>query len=373
MRKQNYLVILFSLAPFLYGCQGSSENSADTGAPTVETTDDTTITQPITDTLGQAESVCIEVPEEQSNCMIYAQNLFDSISTHRYRSQASIKVNKGNPYPSDITDNKYIDVYIDREYDEYLQIDPDTEFSSIEVDSGTTIIREVWGEDNELENYTVMIKMEAGYFPEGGDFLYAVLQHDGAVLRGGRLENCAECHQSRENDGFLFGVSGALKEGDADQQEADTYLASLARAVVADKTYLEKVEFFPVNITPYPSELNPDNYLKVYVSQFSSLNYMTVHRDRENSGARVPEETVIVREVQDVGGNVKNITVMVKGANGYYPEGGDFFYGVYDIDGHAIIDNGKTMEGRLQECGSCHINLRKGDGFLFGISSENRN
>lgn len=49
----------------------------------------------------------------------------------------------------------------------------------------------------------VMEKRETGFFPEGGDFLYAVLREDGTVKTAGRLQLCARCHAEAPAD-FLF-------------------------------------------------------------------------------------------------------------------------------------------------------------------------
>ncbi len=370
MFKQNYWLTLFCISLFLLGCQGSSQDQTTNDLPSP--TSEENITQNTEDALTSEESLCLGSIESLSNCHEYAKHLLESIATHHYLSPSWTKINKTNLYTSDLSHTKYIDIYIDSDANEYAKIDPDIEFSSIEVSEGTTIIREVWDAENTLEKYTVMIKMEAGYFPEGGDFLYAEVLHDGHVLQGGRLQSCAKCHQARQHDGFLFGVRNELKTNTIDRTEMDNHFANLAKQTIVNRDYLKNTEFFPLNSTAYASELSPDNYIKVYISQFASLNYLTVHRDRENSHARLPEETVIIREVQDESGKIKNITAMVKANKGYYPEGGDFFYGVYDSDGNTILDDGRALAGRLFDCGDCHRTQRENDGFLFGVSSKNR-
>ena len=49
----------------------------------------------------------------------------------------------------------------------------------------------------------VMEKREAGFFPAGGDWDYAVIDHDGLVQQRGKLEFCARCHADAPAD-FVF-------------------------------------------------------------------------------------------------------------------------------------------------------------------------
>jgi hypothetical protein len=52
---------------------------------------------------------------------------------------------------------------------------------------------------------TVMIKREAGYNPQGGDWEFAVVSGDGKNVEAkGKLENCMGCHASRRETDFVF-------------------------------------------------------------------------------------------------------------------------------------------------------------------------
>jgi hypothetical protein len=58
-----------------------------------------------------------------------------------------------------------------------------------------------------------MAKDVAGYFPDGGDWLYGVTTDDGTPLRDergqpewGPMPACAACHGSGRDHGWLFGV-----------------------------------------------------------------------------------------------------------------------------------------------------------------------
>lgn len=49
----------------------------------------------------------------------------------------------------------------------------------------------------------VMEKREAGYFPAGGDWDYAVIGHEGELQQRGKLDFCARCHAEAPAD-FVF-------------------------------------------------------------------------------------------------------------------------------------------------------------------------
>lgn len=49
-------------------------------------------------------------------------------------------------------------------------------------------------QDGPVELYYVMQRMPKGYFPEGGDWNYAVVAPDGTIKAGGKLALCARCH-----------------------------------------------------------------------------------------------------------------------------------------------------------------------------------
>lgn len=53
----------------------------------------------------------------------------------------------------------------------------------------------------------VMEKREEGYFPEGGDWEYAVVGREGRIEARGQLESCARCHAEAEVDFVFFRVA----------------------------------------------------------------------------------------------------------------------------------------------------------------------
>ncbi len=141
-----------------------------------------------------------------------------------YRENRYLMINE-SAYPTALSDTDVINVFVDdgAAYS-YSQIDPETEGTQVELPVGATIIREVL-RDGELTKLTAMIKGPPGYFPEGGDYFYAVTSVDGSEILlddagnplAGRLAVCGSCHAGRPQDDFLFGVVQAQQTFHSDQ------------------------------------------------------------------------------------------------------------------------------------------------------------
>lgn len=58
----------------------------------------------------------------------------------------------------------------------------------------------------------LMRKREPGYFPEGGDWEYAVVAPDGKVQAEGRLALCARCHAEATREHVFEPVAAAVVE-----------------------------------------------------------------------------------------------------------------------------------------------------------------
>lgn len=358
--------MILAISLFLYACSG--EDTQAPPLPPVNTETPDTGKTPIDSNTQiqipkkEASDVCLNIDSSQSNCEPFLKELLDALQTHRYRSEEYVKVNKGKPYPTVLSSSDTIDVYVNAEnYSEFAPIDPDISASFLEVSPGTTIIREVWSNENKMKKFTGMIKMERGYFPEGGDFAYLVLKADGTITKGGKLNDCAECHITRPNDGFLFGVKKAYKHLASVEQR----LATIASDTVANKLHYDSALFTKINKVEYPSRVDSENVLDIYVSQIGVADYLNINPDSPNDPASpsilvdVPEETVIVREFK----SPASFTVMVKGPKGFFPEGGDFYYALLDEEGEAVGAPEKTME----DCASCHKDFRSQQAFMFGV------
>lgn len=73
---------------------------------------------------------------------------------------------------------------------------------------GTVVVKEKYKDasaEGPLHEYALMIKREAGYYPEGGDWEYAYVDQlpERRVSRG-RLTQCSRCHALTKEKDYLF-------------------------------------------------------------------------------------------------------------------------------------------------------------------------
>lgn len=136
--------------------------------------------------------------------------------------------------------------------------------------------------------------------------------------------------------------------------------------------FRESPAFVPVNQATYETALGTGAAINVFVAAHAFDSYSKIAADASGSGATVPEDTLIIREVLDgPGGKLKTLTLMYKGPPGYNPDLADFWFGVTSPTGAVIEENGIRKAGRLQECYACHL-TRAQDGYLFGVPAANR-
>ena len=189
-----FIAFVFSL--LLCGCQGGSE---------------TTEPKKISSNQQKAQQLCNGSSASESNCIAFSEELLLILESQSYLNSGYVKTHDVSEYPSVISIGKDIAVYIDRDNaEDFLKVDPDLRGSNVELAIGSTIIREVW-DGPFMSKYTAMIKMEAGYFPEGGDFSYIEVGADGSIISGGKNPVCGACHLHRQNDGFLFGIDAEYR------------------------------------------------------------------------------------------------------------------------------------------------------------------
>jgi len=130
--------------------------------------------------------------------------------------------------------------------------------------------------------------------------------------------------------------------------------------------------YVQVNRAPYVSELQPDAWVDMFVSAAGRDAYLAVSPESNAAGPTVPVGTVIVRTASDSAHHLDALTVMVKREAGYFPGGGDFFFGVTDTAGNAEhAPDGTPLWGKLAECGDCH-RTRASSGYLFGVAASQR-
>ena len=131
--------------------------------------------------------------------------------------------------------------------------------------------------------------------------------------------------------------------------------------------------FVRINHAPFSSDLESDRVVTMYVNAAAAAAYQGVTPDADSStGPAFPVGGMIVRTTTDTSGTLQALTFMVKHEPGYFPEVGDFEFGVTDPNGKPALDtDGSTMMGKLGECASCH-EQRADSGFLFGVATTNR-
>ena len=66
---------------------------------------------------------------------------------------------------------------------------------------------------DKTEGFTGMLKREAGYFPEGGDWEYFTVVGSAAkIIERGKMASCAECHGSYANGDFITKLSASAAQ-----------------------------------------------------------------------------------------------------------------------------------------------------------------
>jgi hypothetical protein len=132
--------------------------------------------------------------------------------------------------------------------------------------------------------------------------------------------------------------------------------------------------FRRINGAPYPSALTgaTPTWVNVYADASFADGYATLTSATDDPALTVPPGATLVREVLDQTGKILKLTLMTREANGWFPGGGDFLFGVTDEHGTPLEDASGDVEwGPLDTCGSCH-QQRAHQGWLFGVPQSAR-
>ncbi len=131
--------------------------------------------------------------------------------------------------------------------------------------------------------------------------------------------------------------------------------------------------FVKVNKAPYASDLETGRVVSMYVSADAAAAYQAVTPETDKGGPEFPVGGMVVRTSSDAtSGTLLNLTFMVKHEPGYFPEVGDFAFGVTDPNGTPVDDDGGTpVWGKVEDCAMCH-ETRASSGFLFGVGLTHR-
>jgi len=109
-------------------------------------------------------------------------------------------------------------------------------------------------------------------------------------------------------------------------------------------------QFTKINTKPSASAIGAFN-IDVLVNQ-DAAEFKQIHPETSGSKVVMPVGTLIVRNVLDAAGKVTKVTLMAKGAAGYDPTLGDWWFGVTDPSGAPLTDATGLQVGRLSACHS---------------------
>ncbi len=148
-------------------------------------------------------------------------------------------------------------------------------------------------------------------------------------------------------------------------------LDSTVQSIALSQSYLQP-SFSRINLDPYPTDLSQTDLIDVYVSRNGASAYWQIAPETGASDAFLEESAVIVRVVTDAEQTPKRLTFMIKADPGYYPDGGDYYYAVTELDGAISVDeDGLPQAGQLASCARCHLDRASSD-WLFGVPLDVR-
>jgi hypothetical protein len=147
--------------------------------------------------------------------------------------------------------------------------------------------------------------------------------------------------------------------------------ANAVFAQIAHEGY-EKAPAFVQASTSYASSAVPGSLITEWVSSSAADTYAKISPTVSGSNVTMPTGATIVRVVEDATGTVSELTVLVKGPQGYNPVLGDWWFAETDPNGTPDTSaDGGTMCGLLTQCYGCHT-PRSADDYLFGVPSADR-
>ncbi len=183
-------------------------------------------------------------------------------------------------------------------------------------------------------------------------------------LRAATLTAVAACSVEPQNS--LLGASTATRDASTSATPTGAFIVDIA-------SYKTSGAFVKMTTAPYASLAASKARIDIWVSAADAATYATVDPSKTGSKATLPCGATIIREIIDETNTITKLTVMVKGAAGYNPDVGDYYWMVTDPSGVVLDypDGGAPMQGRMPECHSCHL-PRSGDDFLFGVPAASR-
>ena len=140
-----------------------------------------------------------------------------TLTARDYRGAGFVQLNT-TPFASGIEAGDWVTMYVSKDAAAaYEAVSPDSLMHGAAFPVGGIIVRQVSDASGKLTALTAMVKRDAGYNPEVGDFFFGVADVDGTPetddgqLMWGKPAACAGCHQQRADAGYLFGVETAVR------------------------------------------------------------------------------------------------------------------------------------------------------------------
>jgi hypothetical protein len=183
-------IVLLAFSFILAGCTGGEKEEPAKDSMATETTDTSMDTD-----ATESEPV---VTDQTTNVATEATDDVDVSFLQDYKNCELVKKDVASPAHM----NAIKDVYVNSIGIEAFKA------GSVPFPAGTIITKENYanesGAKGALQALTCMVKMEAGYDPDNGDWAYVSTGADAAVQEKGKLAMCIECHTKEKDKDYVF-------------------------------------------------------------------------------------------------------------------------------------------------------------------------
>jgi hypothetical protein len=137
------------------------------------------------------------------------------LASGSFRTAGFARINQA-PFESGLVPDQMVSMFVSTDAAAaYQAVSPDSNQAGAPFPVGGVIVRAATDTHGGFAALTMMVKRESGYYPESGDFMFAVTDAQGKPVTGddgvewGPLKSCGSCHHARASSGYLFGVATA--------------------------------------------------------------------------------------------------------------------------------------------------------------------
>ena len=181
------------------------------------------------------------------------------------------------------------------------------------------------------------------------------------VLVGGLALGFAGCGDDAEDDAGSAETAGDGQDDGMDGTAADVMVDE---DMVLSDAMAYAADLQQVSSEPRTSMHGLADTVQFYVSPGDADTYLGIDPDADST-ASFTEGALLVKENLDADGNPDGFFAMYKAAEGYDPEGNDWYWLRVDVAGN-VGDSGK-----VGFCKDCHSGTSETD-FVFGVPLDNR-